>query len=218
MPDSSYNLSVEASVLNNAIAQAAAAAPQSTTYTKTQTDALLAGKVDAVQGKGLSTNDYTTDEKNKLANLENYDDSDLWEQVNAVSDYGKVTLNKERTEYSSTINKLTFCCNMTATSDTFQLRQVGIIATSNAAIKYQLTLDTTPETGVTFVKTSDITEVISSTYYTWAKTSVSPGDTWYVVPFMKYDNGDDVYLKYGHLYSITVNNDGTLAIVAICKE
>lgn len=29
-------------------------------------------KVDKVDGKGLSTNDYTTDEKNKLAGLENY--------------------------------------------------------------------------------------------------------------------------------------------------
>ena len=213
-----FNLSVTAADLNSAITKANNAAPQSTTYTETEVDTLLAGKVDKETGKGLSTNDYTTDEKNKLANLENYDDSDLREQVNAVSDYGKVTLNKERTEYRSTVNKLTFCCNMTATSDTFQLRQVGIITTSNAAIKYQLTLDTTPETDVTFVKTSDITEVISSTYYTWTKTSVSPGDTWYVVPFMKYDNGDDVYLKYGHLYSITVNNDGTLTIVTICKE
>lgn len=32
----------------------------------------LGNKVDKVSGKGLSTNDYTTDEKNKLANLENY--------------------------------------------------------------------------------------------------------------------------------------------------
>lgn len=31
--------------------------------------ALLAGKVDAVDGKGLSTNDYTTTEKNKLAGI-----------------------------------------------------------------------------------------------------------------------------------------------------
>lgn len=30
----------------------------------------LNGKVDKVDGKGLSTNDYTTDEKNKLANIE----------------------------------------------------------------------------------------------------------------------------------------------------
>lgn len=33
---------------------------------------LLAGKVDAVSGKGLSTNDYTTADKNKLAGLSNY--------------------------------------------------------------------------------------------------------------------------------------------------
>lgn len=32
-------------------------------------------KVDKVAGKGLSTNDYTTTEKNKLTSLENYDDS-----------------------------------------------------------------------------------------------------------------------------------------------
>jgi hypothetical protein len=34
--------------------------------------ALLAGKVDKIEGKGLSTNDYTTAEKNKLAGLKNY--------------------------------------------------------------------------------------------------------------------------------------------------
>lgn len=33
---------------------------------------LLAGKVDKVDGKGLSTNDYTTAEKTKLAGLNNY--------------------------------------------------------------------------------------------------------------------------------------------------
>lgn len=32
----------------------------------------LSGKVDKVDGKGLSTNDYTTNEKNKLAGLSNY--------------------------------------------------------------------------------------------------------------------------------------------------
>lgn len=34
--------------------------------------ALLAGKVDKIDGKGLSTNDFTTAEKNKLAGLMNY--------------------------------------------------------------------------------------------------------------------------------------------------
>ncbi len=38
-------------------------------YTKTETDTLLGGKVDKEVGKGLSTNDYTTAEKTKLANI-----------------------------------------------------------------------------------------------------------------------------------------------------
>lgn len=37
----------------------------------------LEGKVDKVDGKGLSTNDYTTAEKEKLAGLSNYDDADI---------------------------------------------------------------------------------------------------------------------------------------------
>jgi hypothetical protein len=64
----------------------------------------------------------------------------------------------------------------------------------------------------------DVPSGIYDAYYDWTKTSVEPGATWYVVPYMKFDNGDDVYLKYGHLYSVNVNNDGTLAIITICKE
>ena len=44
----------------------------------------LAGKVDKVTGKGLSTNDYTTAEKTKLAGLENYDDTALAARVTAL--------------------------------------------------------------------------------------------------------------------------------------
>ena len=39
-------------------------------YNKTETDTLLSGKVDKEVGKGLSTNDYTTAEKTKLAGIE----------------------------------------------------------------------------------------------------------------------------------------------------
>ena len=38
-------------------------------YLWTKLKALFAGKVDKVDGKGLSTNDYTTTEKNKLAGI-----------------------------------------------------------------------------------------------------------------------------------------------------
>lgn len=44
-----------------------------TLYAKTETvNAALLEKVDKVEGKGLSENNYTTAEKNKLANLQNY--------------------------------------------------------------------------------------------------------------------------------------------------
>ena len=41
-------------------------------YTEAEMNTKLAAKVDVVGGKGLSTNDYTTAEKNKLASLNNY--------------------------------------------------------------------------------------------------------------------------------------------------
>lgn len=46
-------------------------------YTKPETNTLLETKVDKVTGKQLSTEDYTTVEKTKLAGLENYDDTDV---------------------------------------------------------------------------------------------------------------------------------------------
>lgn len=45
-------------------------------------------KVDKVNGKGLSTEDYTTAEKNKLAGLSNYDDTALAGRVSAIE--GKI--------------------------------------------------------------------------------------------------------------------------------
>jgi len=45
-------------------------ADSSTTYTKTEVDTALGGKVDKETGKGLSTNDYTDTEKAKLAGIE----------------------------------------------------------------------------------------------------------------------------------------------------
>ena len=45
---------------------------------------LLDGKVDKEKGKGLSSNDYTTAEKNKLSSLENYDDSGLRAELSRI--------------------------------------------------------------------------------------------------------------------------------------
>ena len=53
-------------------------------YTKQESDELLSNKVDKVTGKGLSTNDYTDEEKNKLNGLSNYDDTEVREQVSEL--------------------------------------------------------------------------------------------------------------------------------------
>ena len=50
-------------------------------YTKTETNTLLEDKVDVEAGKGLSSNDFTSEEKTKLADLENYDDTALAARV-----------------------------------------------------------------------------------------------------------------------------------------
>ena len=50
-------------------------------YKKTEVDELLGGKVSAEDGKGLSTNDFTTLEKEKLAGLENYNDDAVMEHI-----------------------------------------------------------------------------------------------------------------------------------------
>ena len=59
-------------------------------------------KVDKVSGKGLSTEDYTTAEKTKLAGLNNYDDTTLRQTVN--SKVSKVKIGDNGTTYSPDTN------------------------------------------------------------------------------------------------------------------
>ena len=64
-------------------------------YTTTENlTALLDNKVDKVEGKGLSTNDFTNAEKTKLANLSNYDDTSLSNRVITVEDTLENKVNK----------------------------------------------------------------------------------------------------------------------------
>lgn len=42
-------------------------------------------KEDKVEGKGLSTEDYTTQEKNKLASLQNYNDDEVRKLISALN-------------------------------------------------------------------------------------------------------------------------------------
>ena len=65
------------------------AADLSNYYTKAQADALLAAKVDKEAGKGLSSNDFTTAEKNKLAGIAAGAEVNVqadWNQTNVDAD------------------------------------------------------------------------------------------------------------------------------------
>lgn len=52
---------------------------------KQQIADLEQNKEDKVEGKGLSTEDYTTQEKNKLAGLQNYNDDEVRELISALN-------------------------------------------------------------------------------------------------------------------------------------
>lgn len=52
---------------------------------KQQIADLEQNKEDKVEGKGLYTEDYTTQEKNKLASLQNYNDDEVRELISALN-------------------------------------------------------------------------------------------------------------------------------------
>ena len=52
---------------------------------KQQIADLEQNKEDKAEGKGLSTEDYTTQEKNKLASLQNYNDDEVRELISALN-------------------------------------------------------------------------------------------------------------------------------------
>ena len=56
--------------------------PYDDTELRQRIGALEEGKEDKVSGKGLSTEDFTTAEKNKLSNLSNYDDTQIKSDLN----------------------------------------------------------------------------------------------------------------------------------------
>ena len=79
---------------------------------------LASNKVDKVSGKGLSTNDYTTDEKNKLAGIESgaQKNPTTLSQLSDDSTHRLVT-DAEKTTWNGKQNILTFDATPTALSD-----------------------------------------------------------------------------------------------------
>lgn len=64
---------------------------------------LVGTKVDKENGKGLSTNDYTTAEKTKLAGLQNYDDTSIDNRVTTLENAGYQTQSQVQTLINSSL-------------------------------------------------------------------------------------------------------------------
>ncbi len=82
-------------------------------YTREEINTLLAGKIDKETGKGLSANDFTTEEKEKLSGLENYDDTVIKSEAalnRSTLGYQRKNLLKN-TAVSQTKNGVTFTVN-----------------------------------------------------------------------------------------------------------
>lgn len=68
--------------------------------------ALVGSKVDKVEGKGLSTNDFTTEEKTKLATLQNYDDTNISNRVTTLENAGYQTQSQVQTLINSSLSSV----------------------------------------------------------------------------------------------------------------
>lgn len=147
----------------------------------------LGSKVDKVDGKGLSTNDYTTEEKNKLAGIEN------GAQVNQNA-IGTITANGDTVFTSSTA------------SDTFKLG-----AGSN--ISYALQDDGTLNIGVFDYPTFDNLNISSSSATSYIDFTVqNSSNESYIIAIPSITTlslGTRVYTEEGYLGGVKLDINGS---------
>lgn len=123
-----------AAAMNSAIVDNTTAiakkADKSTTYTKVETDNFIANKVDKITGKGLSTNDFTTELKTKLIGLENYDDTAIKSDIAKMSE--QIALNRGALAYQRKNLLLNKCSNVTQNGVTATVNTDGSITFSGS--------------------------------------------------------------------------------------
>ena len=106
-------------------------------YTKAQVNNLLNTKVDAETGKGLSSEDFTAEEKSKLSGLENYDDTNISDRIDTV-ETGIARLNGDATVNGSVDKKVASCLSdsksYTDTSVQNAIRQTAIACDAKPTI------------------------------------------------------------------------------------
>lgn len=106
-------------------------------YTKSQVNTLLDDKVDKVTGKGLSSEDFTAEDKAKLDSLENFDDTVLDSRITANEDAIEV-LNGNSSVTGSVDSKVAACLtdskSYTDTSVQNAIRQTAIVCDAKPTI------------------------------------------------------------------------------------
>lgn len=131
-------------------------------------------KVSVEDGKGLSTNDYTTEDKNKLASLENYDDSALQAEMKSYAkdiEYsnGELTLKDAEGNTLKTIDVSDFIKDgmlqdvsiVDATTEN-PIQYDGQSYTSGKFIKFEWNTDTEGGFDVDYIMASEIGKVYSA--------------------------------------------------------
>lgn len=120
-------------VVGSVDSKVATAYSNATSYTDTE----CAKKVDKVNGKGLSTNDFTDELKTKLDNLENYDDTALGNRVTA-NENAITVLNGDTTVNGSVDKKIATCLtdskSYTDTSIQNAIKQTAIVCDSKPTL------------------------------------------------------------------------------------
>lgn len=151
-------------------------------YTKAQTDALLNAKVDKVTGKGLSTNDYTTNEKNKLAGIAEGAEVNVQSDWNATSGDAFIknkptipaaaangTYTVKTLVGSTTTNVSDFTANQSSADDVTFVQGSNVTITPDATNR-KITIaakDTTYSSKAAASGGTDVSLVTTGEKYTW---------------------------------------------------
>ena len=93
----------------------------------------ISNKVDKIDGKGLSTNDYSTEEKQKLAGLQNYDDKKVQDELNKKANSSDVYTKEETdTKMNTKQDKLTAGNNITISNNTISAKDTTYAVATNS--------------------------------------------------------------------------------------
>ena len=138
----------------------------------------ISGKVDKVQGKGLSTEDYTTEDKQKLAGLSNYDDTGIQNAINRIQNaIDALTGTEDTTAAINTMNEVTAFLAGLTNSDTLtaklaELRTLIDQKASSAALENLATkaeLASKADKSNTYTKTQVDDKIADHTHENMAK-------------------------------------------------